>query len=428
MKPPEQAVILCGGLGTRLRPFTDSMPKPMIPVNGRPFLEHLLKQCASQGIQRFLLLTGYLGEQIQLYFGDGRLQGWEISYSHGPVEWDTGRRLWEVRNQMESRFLLLYSDNFVQFSMDHLMALHRSEQVPLSLLLAPKTKGNIRLSSEGGSKGRIDAYDKTREGHRLDFVEVGYMIVERDRVLPLFPTLKNYPDFSFSEVLQHLANVHQLAGLVVLNPYHSISDPDRLELMRSYLQPKKILLIDRDGVINQKAPRGEYISTWKHFQWIPETREAMKELAARGFKFIVISNQAGIARGMVDSAALEQIHKNMLSELCTDGVDILEIYVCPHHWDDYCDCRKPAPGMFFRASHDHLLRMDHTIYIGDDPRDCLAAQNAGCPCILVGDNPENETDVKAQPTLKAATLLDTIPWICAQFQNWAAGTEYSASH
>jgi D-glycero-D-manno-heptose 1,7-bisphosphate phosphatase len=387
----------------------------MIPVNGRPFLEHLMEQCSTRGTRRFLLLTGYLGEQIRVYFGDGSSWGWEIEYSHGPVEWDTGRRLWEARQQMDPRFFLLYSDNFVQYPTDRLMALHQMEQVSLSLLLAPKTKGNIRVSAEG----RIEAYDKTRTGHSLDFVEVGYMIVERDRVLNVFPTLKNHPDFSFSEVLQHLAGTNQLAGLVVRDPYHSISDPDRLELMRSYLKPKKLLLIDRDGVINQKAPTGEYISTWEGFKWIQETRQAMRELAAQGFKFIVISNQAGIARGMVDPTALQQIHQNMVAELRKDGVEILRVYVCPHHWEENCDCRKPEPGLFFRASRDYLLRMDHTIYIGDDPRDCLAAYNAGCLSILVGPHRNHDTNHKAAPALMAPTLLDAISWISVHFQDWA---------
>ena len=419
MKPPQQAIILCGGRGTRLHPFTDSMPKPMMPVNGRPFLEHLLEQLAASGIQRFLLLTGYLGEQIRNYFKDGSSWGWEIEYSHGPVEWDTGRRLWEARQQMDFRFLLNYSDNFVQFPMDRLMALHETVQGSLSLLLVPKAKGNVRVSAEG----HIEAYDKTRTSHSLDFVEVGYMIVERDRVLKVFPTLKNHPDFSLSEVLQHLAGINQLAGLVVRDPYHSISDPDRLELMRSYLKPKKILLIDRDGVINQKAPRGEYISTWEGIKWIPETRQAMRELAAQEFKFIIITNQAGIARGMVDPTALEQIHKSMIAELHKDGVEILDIYICPHHWDEHCDCRKPGPGLFFRASREHLLRMDHTIYIGDDPRDNLAAYNAGCLSILVGTHRNDDANFKTKPSLMTATLLDAVSWISAHFQNWAGNPD-----
>ncbi len=411
---PQQAVILCGGRGIRLRPLTDSVPKPMIPVNGQPFLEHLLRQISDQGIRRFLLLTGYLGDQIRNHFGDGNAWGWQINYSHGPVDWDTGRRLWEARHQVDPRFLLLYSDNFVPLPLDRLMTLHEREQVLLSLLLAPKTKGNIRLSPEG----HIEAYDETRSGDKLNFVEIGYMIAEGDRLLKLFPRLNNHPNISFSEIQRYLVGMNEVAGLVLKGPYHSISDPDRLELMRSYLTPKKLLLIDRDGVINRRPPRGEYVTRWKEFQWIPGTRQAMKELAKCGFKFIVISNQAGIARGKVEPEAVEEINQNMTLELRKDDIEVIDTYVCPHHWDEHCECRKPAPGLFFRASRDHLLRMDHTIYIGDDPRDCLAADNAGCLSILVGSDFESHDPLNTKPSFKAATLLDTIPWISEQFQGW----------
>ena len=100
---PEQAVILCGGRGTRLSPFTDHMPKPMVPCNDRPFLKYLVEQLAEAGIRRFLLLTGYRGEQIEDYFGDGRQFGIEVKYSRGPAEWDTATRLWQARAALEAR-------------------------------------------------------------------------------------------------------------------------------------------------------------------------------------------------------------------------------------------------------------------------------------------------------------------------------------
>ena len=149
-------------------------------------------------------------------------------------------------------------------------------------------------------------------------------------------------------------------------------------------QASKLIVLDRDGVINQKAQKGEYISSWNKFEWISETRIAMKLLAQEGFKFIIISNQAGIARGMINLKELEKIHNNMKEELQNDNIEILDIYICPHHWDEKCYCRKPNPGMLFQASQDHLLRLDKTLFIGDDPRDCQAAEKAGCNSIFIG--------------------------------------------
>lgn len=397
---PHQAVILCGGLGTRLRPLTDNMPKPMAPVNGKPFLHHLVDQIRDQGIRRVLLLTGYRGEMIHEYFGAGEKLGVEITYSIGPAEWDTGRRLWEARENIEPRFLMLYSDNFVQFKLPRLGRLHIQHETPISLLLAPKERGNIRISSSG----KIKAYDKSRSGEGFDYVEVGYMLVERDQVLSEFPLCAGFPNFNFSDLLKNFAGEDKIFGLVVRDSYHSISDMKRMQLMCEYLKPKRILLIDRDGTINRKAPPGEYVTKWAGFEWITETVEAMKRLAKGGFKFIVITNQAGIARKMVEPGELETIHKNMVDELAIQGVAVLKVYVSPHHWDENSFTRKPAPGMFFQAAQEFNLRMDRCLYIGDDERDCIAAANAGCGMVYL-------TDEREHPKLAEYPS----PYFCSQF-------------
>ena len=410
-----QAVIFCGGLGSRLRPFTDTLPKPMVMVNDKPFLQYLLEQLSEQGINRFVLLIGYLGEKISDYFGNGSQFGWSISYSKGPAEWETGRRLWEARMQLDIEFLLLYSDNFAQFNLLKLKKLHKKLITPISLLLTKKLKGNIKTSEDGF----IQAYDNKRSDESFNFVEIGYMIVKRDEILKNFPEYPNFPDFSFSDVLQTLAQQKKIAGLVVHDLYHSISDPGRLALMINYLKPKKILLIDRDGTINEKAPRGEYINNWNQFKWIPETREALIELSLIGFKFIVITNQAGIARKMIDPEMVEDIHQKMIAELAIDGVEVLKVYMSPDHWDENSLMRKPAPGMFFQAAKEFNLRMDHCLYVGDDERDCLAALNAGCGMIYLTTN-DKLPEMKEFPNyfFMSRTLKNSVNYIRDIYFNW----------
>ncbi len=249
---PKQAVILCGGLGARMRPYTDNTPKPMISCNGKPFLWYLLQQLHDQGINRFVLLTGYLAEKVNSYFGDGGSWGWDIQYSEGPVDWDTGKRVWEAREKLDELFLLLYSDNFVPFPLDKVYALHKHNQKPLTFMVASKTPGNISLDKFG----IVQQYDNKRFGLGLNYVEIGYMIVEKNQTLSFFDT----PECSFSSILQKMADNHQISAWVQHDSYHSISDPKRWQKAQEYLKPKKIILIDRDGVINKKASRGEYIS------------------------------------------------------------------------------------------------------------------------------------------------------------------------
>ena len=409
MTAPQQAVILCGGLGSRLRPLTDNLPKPMVPVNGRPFLAYLVQELREQGIRRVLLLTGYRGEMISGYFGDGERAGVEITYSHGPVEWETGRRVWEARDQLEAGFLLLYSDNYVPFSREKLHAFHSARDAVVSLLVQPKANANIRLRSDG----MVDLYDPSRTAPGLEYVEIGYMSTRRDALLAGMDD----PDASFSVTLRGLAAKGQLAGLVSRDPYHSISDIERLRLTERYLSSKRILLIDRDGTINARPPRAEYVTSWEKFHWIDDTVEAMRQLAARGFRFIVLSNQAGIARQLLDARAVDAINARMCEELGRLGVEVLSVYVCPHHWDDGCSCRKPAPGMFFRASEEHHLRLNRTMYVGDDTRDSTAAYNAECVGVLIGSESSAMTGAD-RPANSAATFTELVPWVTSRFEEW----------
>lgn len=406
---PEQAVILCGGLGTRMMPHTKKIPKPMVLCNSKPFLWYILEQLHTQGISRFVLLTGYLSEKIFNYFGDGSHWGWDIEYSNGPVDWDTGKRIWEARSKIDDIFLMLYSDNFALFQLNKVLAFHEKNKKPLTFMVAPKIKGNLSLDESG----IVNHYDNSRSDSRLNYVEIGYMIIEKYKTFDFFDS----PECNFSLILEKMASQMQINAFIQYDSYQSISDPIRWKKTEKYLEQKKIILIDRDGVINKKAPKGEYISRWEDFEWIQSTLEGMKILACDGFKFIVITNQAGIARGMVSPIELEKIHRNMKIELKKLGVDIIDIYLCPHHWNDSCSCRKPNPGMFFKAAKDHCLRLDRTLYIGDDPRDFEAAMNAGTKCVIIS---EEKIDVEHKDHLFSLksynSFEDAMDLIKAQFK------------
>ncbi len=139
-----------------------------------------------------------------------------------------------------------------------------------------------------------------------------------------------------------------------------------------------MVFIDRDGVINKNPPKSDYIKSWKEFKFLPEAVEGLKLLNDNNYQIIVVTNQAGIARGMMSEADLTKIHKNMQTELEKYGVKLKAIYYCPHHWNDACTCRKPKPGMFFKAAKDYNFEIAKAIFIGDKSSDKEAAKNAGC--------------------------------------------------
>lgn len=181
----------------------------------------------------------------------------------------------------------------------------------------------------------------------------------------------------------------------------------------------KILMIDRDGTINVRPPHRGYLTRWEDFVWLDDNVEAMVQLAKAGYRFVVISNQAGIGRGIVDLPTVEDINREMVAGLRQRGIDILDVYICPHHPDDQCDCRKPAPGMFVRAAREHAFQIARSVYIGDDPRDAVAAYNAGCPSVLIGPERAADPGNGITATFKSETLLGAVPWIEQLFVTWA---------
>jgi len=380
----------------------------MVPIHGRPFLEYLIDQLRHASFSEVVLLTGYLGQHIRDHFGDGQRFGIAIKYCEGAAEWETGQRLWEARQLLQPRFLLLYADNFAPLRMAPLCRLHESTTNVITLTVAKKEPGNIRL----GPNDCVDLYDPTRQATGLHYVEIGYMMVQRDPVLAI---LQKSPG-SFSAVLQNLAKSNQLGAWEQGDVYHSISDPERLQLTEEYLRPKRIILLDRDGVINQRPPRGGYVTRLEDFAFIPEHVEVFQKLAGQGFEFIVISNQAGIARGIMKCESVDEIHAWMIAELAKRGIVVREVLYCPHYINDGCSCRKPLPGMFFEASRRHALRLDQTVYVGDDVRDAQAANAAGCACLLVGDTEEfrklGSLDI---PLHKTPTLDLGMPWILSHW-------------
>lgn len=401
-------MILCGGRGERLRPLTDDLPKPMVIVNGRPFLHYLLEQLAEHGIKRFVLLTGYLGEKIVEYFGDGSKWGWSIRYSHGPTEWLTAKRIYKAVNVIDEQFLLLYSDNFAQLRLKELVQLNTDSESAMTLSVVEKSLGNVQL----GPNSLVTKYDTSRSDNSLDFVEIGYLLVVKSKIMAHLESCKAE---NFSSVIQSLVEARKVSAVILKTGYESISDPQRLVKAEAYLKHHKILLLDRDGTLNVKPQRGAYVNSVDEFKWIESSQDALKILGQKGFSFIIISNQAGVSTGATKIEDLNEIHDHIRAEFLRLGLPLLDIYVCTEHWSSESEFRKPNPGMFFAAANDHNFRLDHTIYAGDDVRDGFAAENAGCKFVLVLSEDPNE-DLGVESLGKS--LIDQVQEIIFAYTLW----------
>ena len=145
------------------------------------------------------------------------------------------------------------------------------------------------------------------------------------------------------------------------------------------------MFLDRDGVINQKAPEHDYIKSWKEFCFLPGVQEAIRRIHQKGYLVIVVTNQRGIARGLMAENDLQEIHQKMCEELRKHGAHIDDIFYCPHDIKDNCTCRKPKAGMLISAQNKWDIDFTQSYIIGDSNSDIEAGQRVGCRGILMTD-------------------------------------------
>jgi histidinol-phosphate phosphatase family protein len=378
---PTQAVILAGGRGSRLRPLTDIRPKPMIEIQGRPFLEYQVEQLRDEGFDRILVLLGYLPEVVQRHFGDGRRWGVKMTYSISAAANETGRRLKIAQPLLDPCFLLLYCDNYWPMRFDRMWESFRRANVGALITVYSNKDGYTTNGVRVGADGLIEVYDKHRTAPGLQGVDISYAFLQRADIEAL-------PDENrlLEEMLYpRLAAQRQLLAYVSDHRYYSIGSLARLPLTETFLARRPAILLDRDGVLNRRPPRAHYVRSWSEFAWLPGAIEALRLLNEAGYRVIVVSNQAGVARGAMREEDVVDIHQRLQAAAVGHGGRIDAIYYCAHDWDTGCECRKPRPGMLFQAQRDFSLDLSRTPFVGDDERDAEAAEAAGCPALLVSD-------------------------------------------
>ena len=178
------------------------------------------------------------------------------------------------------------------------------------------------------------------------------------------------------------------------------------------------VFLDRDGVINRET---DYVHKVDEFHFIDGVFAACREMSASGYRLIVITNQAGIARGYYSEDDFRQLTKWMLDTFRQQGIEIDGVYCCPHHpvhgVGDYgrdCDCRKPAPGMILRAAQEHTLDLQRSILVGDKVTDIEAGRAAGVGCcvLVLTGHPVPDQDLD-----KADTVFDDLPGVARALAN-----------
>jgi D-glycero-D-manno-heptose 1,7-bisphosphate phosphatase len=374
-----EAVILAGGEASRLGPLAAETPKPLLSVAGRPFIDHVLWNLRRFGVSRVVLATGRLGAQVEAHVGDGSAFGLEVAYAPEPEPLGTGGALaLAARAVTTDDVLVLNGDTIFDVNYLDLAVLRRDSGAPAALALRHVADCG-RYGSAALAAGRVVSFaEKTAEGPGL--VSGGVCVFSR-AVLDRLPEGRSSLE---TGLLAELAASGQLAGRAYGGTFIDIGVPDAFaeasEVVAAW-RHKPAVFFDRDGVLNEDLG---HVHSPDRFRWIEGAVEAVKRVNDSGRLAIVVTNQAGIGRGMYSEEEFAVFCSWIAGQLAQRGAHIDATYYCPHHptegvgaYHVVCDCRKPEPGMLTRAIREWDVDVPESVLIGDKDGDLAAAAAVG---------------------------------------------------
>lgn len=396
-------VIMAGGKGTRIAQVNATVPKPMIPIEGKPILEYQIETLKNQGYTDIILIVGHMGNVIQEYFGDGAEFGVQISYIIEEQPLGTAGALYFLKDEIKDDFLLLNGDIIFDVNIQKFLEYHCKQGTVATILTHP--------NSHPYDSGIIIADEKKRvinwlhkEDERLWYknrVNAGLHMLS-PRIFDLFTEVKKC-DLD-RDILKPLIKDRELSVYDSPEYIKDMGTPDRYYAViediksgkvsaKNLKNKQKAIFLDRDGTINKYVG---FLTDINEFELLDGVADAIQMINESGYLAIVVTNQPVIARGEVSVGELQEIHNKMETLLGQSGAYIDDIFYCPHHphkgyegerpeYKIECECRKPKPGMLFAATEKYNIDLRESWMIGDGENDIEAGRNAGCKVCSVGN-------------------------------------------
>jgi D,D-heptose 1,7-bisphosphate phosphatase len=397
---------MAGGKGTRLASIYSDIPKPMIPVCGKPILEHQIDCLKRNYLTYITLVVGHLGQRIKDYFGDGSQFGCSISYYTETEPLGTAGALYKLA--LPDDFILLNGDVIFDMDFSRMIAFHYEKKSWATLAVHPNNhpfdSALITSISNCQVTGWINKEDERT--YYKNQVNAGVHILSSE-------LLKNCPQSRDKiDLDRDMLKTSIPSGRIFA--YHTpeyikdMGTPERYAQVSADIEngvvhgsnlalKQKAVFLDRDGTINTL---NGFVKRPEDLTLMDGAAEARKKINNLGYLTIVITNQPVIARGDVDFETLDLIHMKMETDLGKQGAYIDDLFYCPHHPDrgfpgerpEYkfdCDCRKPKPGMILEAAKKYNINLEQSYMVGDDERDIQAGINAGCIPIFLSNNKQD---------------------------------------
>ena len=391
-----KVVIIAGGKGTRIASVNSEIPKAMIPVCGKPIIEHEIELCKRYGYTDFLFIIGHMGDQISIYFGDGSKWGVQIEYYQETQPLGTAGALGYLKDKLTEDFFVMYGDTIVDFDMETMLKYHQEKEAKATLFLHPNDHPYDSDIVELDSEGRVVKLDNKPHPDGFvskNIVNAALFIFSPEILEQIEVGVKSHIE---KNVLPRCLEVGmKLYGYVSPEYIKDMGTPDRYEAVCKDVEngkvarlnkknPRPAIFLDRDGTINEEV---NLLNKPEQLKLIEGAAEAIRLINQSDYLAIIVTNQPVIARNLCSIEELEYIHASLETLLGKERAYVNAIYYCPHHPDkgypeerpEYkidCECRKPKTGMFLQAAKDWNIDLSNSYMIGDSDRDLQAGLNA----------------------------------------------------
>lgn len=435
----KQLLILAGGMGQRLRARLGDLPKPMIPIGGRPLLEHQIELSKKHGFTDIKIFASYRANVIERYFGDGSRWRVNISYVVEEEPLGTAGAVLAALDGLADTFLVLYGDVMVNVDLGRIWEAHVRAQADVTLLVHPNNhpfdSDLVEVSSEGWITG-FHNRPHSAGGWYQNLVSAGLYVVDRKALQEAFPraTKLDFGKDVFPTVLKKGA---RLLGYNSLEYIKDIGTPERYDKICAEFQagiiersslgtPQAAVFLDRDGTLIKEM---DGLTSPDQLELLPGAAAAIHELNHRGIRAVMVSNQPVVAKGFCTEGDVEVSHRKLQTLLGREHAFLDRLYYCPHHPEKGftgerpelkidCECRKPKPGMIVQAARDLNLDLKTSWLIGDTTVDIETAKNAGIKSVLVRTgHGGRDRNFPIQPTLTAENVLEAVQQIVSKTES-----------
>jgi histidinol-phosphate phosphatase family protein len=438
----KQLVILAGGKGTRLKDRLGDLPKPMIPIGGKPLLEHQVELARRYGFTDLLFFVHHRADLIEKHFGNGAKWDVTIRYLLEKEPLGTAGAVLAGYEQLAARFLVMYGDTMVNVDLERIWRAHEQSGSDGTLLLHPNDHPLDSDLVEVDAQSRVTAFHNRPHPAgvwRQNLVNAGLYVLEKralesSRHSTLNTQHSTLLDFGKDLFPEMLLRGGKLLGYNSPEYIKDIGTPERYDricaefengvIARSSLAvPQRAVFLDRDGTL---IPDKDCLRRADELELLPGVAAAIHQLNHSGWRTVVVTNQPVIAKGWCTEAELQNIHNKLETLLGREHAFLDRIYFCPHHPEKGfpgerpelkidCDCRKPKTGMIQRAVAELNLDLKQSWLIGDTTTDLQTARNAGLKSVLVrtgNAGKDNKFDVLPDYTFD--TLNDAARFVVEQ--------------